>query len=49
MYAIKKVCRTLYATEKLSGLSSVPSHEFLLICVQLLTDGDLTEANGGAK
>jgi len=29
MYAIKKVCRAMYATEKLSG-SSVPSRELLL-------------------
>jgi hypothetical protein len=48
MYAIKKVRHAVYVTEKLSG-SSVPSHKLLLTCVPLLTDGDLTEANGGAK
>ena len=48
IYVIKKVRRAVYTTEKLSG-SFVPSREFLLTCVPLLTDGDLTEPNGGAK
>ena len=42
MYAIKKVRRAVYATEKLSR-SYVASRELLLTCVPLLADGDLTE------
>ena len=48
IHGIKKVGCAIHATKKLSG-SFMPSRELLLTCVPLLTDGDLTEANEGAK